>query len=68
VRGSLLFSLVSWQQTPAAKEFHLGPLFGSRRTAEQSRVTVGNGLLAWTKSPGAVRWKFSLFDFSPESG
>ena len=63
VRGSLLFSLVSWKNSPAEKEFHLGPLFGSCTTAEQSRVTVGNGVFAWTKASGAGRWKFSLFDF-----
>jgi hypothetical protein len=67
VRGSLLFSLLSWKHSPAEKEFHLGPLFGTRTTAAQSRVTVGSGLLAWTRLPGTGRWKFSLFDFSPKA-
>jgi hypothetical protein len=32
-RGSVLFSLISWRNSPAGREFHLGPLGWSRPTA-----------------------------------
>lgn len=67
VRTSLLFSLVSWNRSPTETEFHLGPLFSTHRSAGLSRVAVGNGLLAWTRSPGSGRWRFSLFDFYPKA-
>lgn len=66
-RTSLLFSLVSWNRSPTETEFHLGPFFNTRQTAGHSRVTVGNGLFAWTRSPGTGRWRFSLFDFFPKA-
>jgi hypothetical protein len=47
-RGSILFSLVSWKNSPAGREFHFGPL-------------------TWSRAPGTVSWKFSLFDFSPKA-
>ena len=65
-RHSFLFSLVSWRKSPAESEFHLGPLFSTRSTPDQARVALGNGLLAWTRRSGTVRWKFSLFDFHPK--
>jgi hypothetical protein len=65
-RHSVLFSLLSWKNTPAEKEFHLGPLFSKHSTPERSRIALGNGLLAWQRPVGTRRWKFSLFDFHPE--
>jgi len=62
-RHSLLFSLVSWKKSPAETEFHLGPLFSSRTTPSSSRIALGLGLLAWSRTPDTGRWKFSLFDF-----
>ena len=66
IRWSVLFSLLSGRKSPQEREFHLGPLFGTSTTPERARVTVGGGLLAWTRAPGAGRWRFSLFDFRPE--
>ena len=63
VRGSLLFSLVSWKTSPAGQEFHLGPLFSRTATAEKSRFTIGCGLLAWQRQSASGPWKFSVWDF-----
>lgn len=64
--NSVLFSLLSWRNTPVEREFHFGPLLSVHSTPEGSRVAFGNGLLAWERLPGTRRWKFSLFDFQPK--
>jgi hypothetical protein len=63
VRWSFLWSLVSRKRTPEAREFHLGPLFSTRRDAAGERIALGHGLLSWRRAP-AGRWRFSLFDFA----
>lgn len=63
VHWSLLWRAVSRTRSPQERQFNLGPLFGSRHTAEHSRVTLGAGLLSWRRSAGEQRWKFSVFDF-----
>lgn len=64
IRQSALFNLVSWKKSPFEKEFHLGPLIHTYSTPQQSRVSLGLGLLNWSRAPGASRWRLSLFDFS----
>ncbi len=66
IRQSVLFSLVSWKKSPAAKEFHLGPLFSVKSSGVARRITLGNGVLAWQRRADTRSWKFSLFDFHPE--
>ena len=65
-RHVVLWNLLSWENTPTEREFHLGPLFSVRSTPGRSRVAVGNGLLCWQRAPGDPHWKFSLFDFRPK--
>jgi hypothetical protein len=67
VRVSALFRLFTWKRTPEEKEFHFGPLFSTQSDAASARVTIGNGLLAWSRNPGITGWRFSLFDFRPKS-
>jgi len=62
-RWSLLWNAVSRQHTPEKREFHLGPLYGTRHDARGSRITLGAGLLSWQRAAGERRWKFSVFDF-----
>lgn len=62
-RWSFLWNAVSRTRSPALDEFHLGPLYGSRRDAGGERITLGAGLLSWRRPAGAARWQFSLFDF-----
>ena len=66
-RQSFLFSFLTWKNTPAGKEFHLGPLVSVHSAADRARVAVGHGLLAWQRAPGGGHWKFSLFDFHPKA-
>ncbi len=66
-RWSLLWNAVSRTQSPAKQEFHLGPLYGSRRDATGERIALGAGLLSWHRPAGATRWQFSLFDFRRRS-
>lgn len=62
-RWSFLWNAVSHHRSPARSEFHLGPLFGTRRDAAGERVAIGAGLLSWRRPAGEKRWQFSLFDF-----
>jgi hypothetical protein len=63
VRWSLLWGAASSKQTDTEREFNLGPLYGRRETAAESRIKIGAGLLSWRRTPGDTRWRFSLFDF-----
>lgn len=63
VRWSLLWDGITWQRTPAAQEFHLGPLLGVQTSHAEQRVTLGNGLLGMTRRPGERAWRLFLFDF-----
>jgi hypothetical protein len=64
VRWNILWNLVSRRRSPAEREFHLGPLFSTRASAETGeRIALGNGLLSWRRAPGDTRWRFSVFDF-----
>ena len=67
VRWSVLWSLLSRTKTSTEREFHFGPLFGTRHDTAGERVTLGNGLLSWRRPAGATHWKFSLFDFRRSS-
>lgn len=63
-RWIFLWGLASSRRTAEDREFHLGPLFSTRRSATTgSRIAVGNGLISWRRTPGDTRWRFSLFDF-----
>ena len=53
-------------QMPQTLSEITGPLFSSRTTPAQARITLGNGLLAWRRQGDTGRWKFSLFDFKPK--
>ena len=66
-RHSVLFSLLSWKNSPSEKEFHLGPLLSRRSSADYSRIALGLGLFSWRRGPESPRWKFSMFDFHSHS-
>lgn len=67
VRWSVLWGLLSRHDSPAEKEFHLGPLFSTYTAPDRARVAFGHGLLGWRREPGAPRWRFFLFDFRTPS-
>ncbi len=67
IRHSVLFNLLTWKKSPVEKEFHFGPLYSRRITAENSRIALGLGLLSWQRQTDTGRWKFSLFDFRSSS-
>lgn len=67
-RTALLWNAVTWQRSPQAREFHLGPLFSTQTNATGRRIAVGNGLLGFQRGPGTgSRWRFFLFDFPAKS-
>lgn len=66
-RWSLLWGAATSRRTATEREFHLGPLYGSRSTPAEQRITLGAGLLSWRRPAGAARWTFSFFDFPSAS-
>ena len=64
-RHAALWNLVSWKNTPAAKEFHLGPIVSVKADAGRQRVAVGRGLIAIQRQPGQRLWRLKFFDFRP---
>ncbi|MFI5337185.1 MAG: hypothetical protein ACHQ5A_10405 [Opitutales bacterium] len=69
VRLSLLWNAITWHRTPAAREFHFGPLFSTYRNAatESECIALGNGLIGLRRTAGAKGWHLFLFDFSPQT-
>lgn len=63
-RWALLWKAVTWQHTPAGREFHLGPLFSWRRGPAQTRVALGRGLVGFSREPGRRGWRPFVFDFN----
>jgi hypothetical protein len=63
VRQSLLWNAITWHHSPGRREFHLGPLFSTRRDASGRRIAIGNGLIALRRPAGAGKWRLFLFDF-----
>jgi len=63
VRHSLLWNAISWHRTPEDREFHLGPLFSTRRNADGGRIALGNGIIGLKRRAGSKTWRFFLFDF-----
>lgn len=59
-RWSFLWNAVTARRGAGGAEFHLGPLLGSRRDAGGREVTLGNGLLRWSRGAGEARWRFSF--------
>lgn len=66
-RWSFLWGLLSRERTAQSREFHLGPLYSTRRDAAGDRIALGAGLLSWRRAAGDSRWRFSLFDFRPSA-
>jgi hypothetical protein len=62
MRHSLFWNAVTWQRTPAKKEFHLGPIFSIHTNSERRRVALGNGVVGMQRQTDG-RWRFFLFDF-----
>lgn len=65
-RHSLLWNAVTYHHTPAAKEFHLGPLFSVHADSARRRFALGNGLIGLQRHAGN-RWRLFLFDFKPNA-
>lgn len=63
-RTSLLWNAVTWEKHAAEErsEFHLGPLLGVTRHAEEKRIAIGRGLLGFEHS-AAGGWRMFWFDF-----
>jgi hypothetical protein len=64
VGHSLLWNAITWHRSPAVREFHLGPLFSTRHTAETERLALGSGLIGLQRPAGQRVWRLFLFDFS----
>ncbi len=67
-RTSLLWNAITWQRDDAAhrREFHVGPLFSSSTQGGEKRVALGNGLVAFRRTPG-TGWKIVWLDFPAKS-
>lgn len=61
-RHSLLWNFVTYRRENQEREFHLGPLFSSEKRPDAKRYTLGNGVIAFQRSPGRG-WRISFFDF-----
>lgn len=67
VRHTLLWNAISWHRSPTEREFHLGPIFSTRRNDQGSRIAIGNGLLSLRRKADSRKWRFFLFDFLPKT-
>jgi hypothetical protein len=58
-RASVLWNAITWERDPEEdrKAFHLGPLLGMERTAEQMRFAVLGGLLGANRDDAGRRWR-----------
>ncbi len=63
VRHALLWNAISWHRTSTKREFHLGPIFSTRRDAAGIRIAIGHGLIGLRRSAKNHKWKLFLFDF-----
>lgn len=63
-RTSLLWNAVTWQRNDAEqrRELHVGPLFSISTLADEKRVALGNGLIAFQRMSG-TGWHVRWFDF-----
>ena len=66
-RHSLFWNAVTYRHSPAATEFHLGPLFSVQANAETRRIAFGHGLFGWQRRPGEHHGRLFLFDFHPKA-
>jgi len=64
-RTSLLWNAITWTRHRAAEhsEFHLGPILGVTRRADERRIAIGNGLFGLRRT-GATGWRLFWLDFS----
>jgi hypothetical protein len=67
-RTSLLWNAISWEKRSSEErsEFHVGPLLGITRHADEQRVTVGNGLFGFRRSLNEG-WRMFWLDFPSKS-
>jgi hypothetical protein len=68
-RTSLLWNAVTWERRPTDQEseFHLGPVLGVTRTAQQQRIAIGNGLFGIRRVTGERAWRMFWLDFPAKS-
>jgi len=62
---SLLWHAVTWRQSPAGKEFHLGPIVSWKRGPQQARFSLGRGLVGLARKETGRGWRPFFFEFSP---
>jgi hypothetical protein len=64
VRTSLLWDGITWERRDAEqrREFHLGPLLSVASQADEHRIALGNGLVAFRHTP-ADGWRLFWLDF-----
>jgi len=62
VRHAFLWNAITWRRSPDSTEFHLGPLYESRRGNANDRVAFGCGLFGWQRD-ATGHWHPFLFDF-----
>lgn len=60
---SLLWRAVTSHQTPAGREFHLGPLFSWQRHADGTRLALGRGLLGVSRPAAGRGWRLFALEF-----
>ena len=63
-RTSLLWNAVTWENHAAEErsEFHLGPLLGVTRVADQKRIAIANGLFGFRRNPDN-HWQMFWWEF-----
>jgi hypothetical protein len=62
-RYSFLWNLVTYRRDAEEREFHVGPLFSSKKTEAGKRYAIGNGLVSFQRSADTGRWRLGFFDF-----
>ncbi|WP_438481063.1 hypothetical protein [Oleiharenicola lentus] len=62
-RHAVLWNLLSWKNTPADKEFHLGPILNVKAADNRQRIALGRGLISLQRPRGERVWRLKLFDF-----
>ena len=67
-RTSLLWNAITWERQAREErsELHIGPLLGVTRESGERRISIGNGLLGFRRSPGSG-WRMFWLDFPAKS-
>lgn len=63
IRHDWFWGAITSRRDGDRREFHLGPLFSSERSADSGRIALGNGLLGLKRGADGRGWRLFWFDF-----